>query len=259
MERCKMANLNSPVVSWYNVDTVNPANSNTVQIAQPYDFGVVDAGYTPTPDDYYSFLIWNNRDERNSNAPQMEEVTIGIKDMSGGNGNTVGSEVWAINGTTKWFWAKVDSLRETDADFAEIGADLTKPIGAGTSNSTTHPDVAKSVDWVASTTYSIGDVVNPSSDNGYVYRAVTGGQTGTVEPTWSTVEGEKKLDGTVEWITVKKIKTPSANNIILGGVNDGSLANAKGNYTQVTLKIEVPLSATSGRQSFKLRTSYRYI
>lgn len=252
-----MAVLNSPVVSWYNVDLVNSANSNTNQIAQPYDFGVVDAGYVPTPSDYYSFLIWNNRNSMDE-APKMEEVTIGVKDMNGGNGDTVGSEVWAINGTTKWFWAKVDTLGETDSDFAQIGADLSKPIG--TTATTTHPDVASAVTWNASTSYVVGDIIKPTSDNGYIYKVTTGGTTGTTEPTWATVEGDAVLaDGTVEYVTIKKTDTPSANNIILGGANDGTIANAGGNFAQVTLKIEVPLDATAGRQDFKLRTSYRYV
>lgn len=252
-----MATITAPVVSWYNVDKVNPANSNTIQIAQPYDFGVVDAGYTPTPEDYYSFLIWNNRNNKTDNAPQMEEVSIGIKDTDGGNGNTVGKEVWAINGDTKWFWAKVESLEETDADFAQIGASLTKPIG--TTGETTHPSVGNATEWVASKAYVVGDIVVPTADNGFMYKAVTAGTTDATQPTWATVEGEITIDGTIEFEAVKKIKSPSANNVILGGVNDGTLANAGGNYSLVTLKIEIPLDARSGRQDMKLRTSYRYV
>lgn len=245
--------LSAPVVSWFNVDKVNSTNSNTVQIAQPYDFGVVDAGYVPTSSDYYSFLIWNNRMNTTEGAPQMEEVTIGIKDMNGGNGDTVGSEVWAINGTTKWFWAKVDSLSETDANFAQIGADLAKPIG--TTASTEHPDVPVAVAWGASVAKVVGDVVKPITDNGYIYKVTVGGTTGTTEPVWSTIEGATQTDGTVTYEVIKKLHTPSLTNILLGGVNDGTMAKAGGNFSQVTLKAEIPLDAKAGRQDFKLRVN----
>lgn len=251
-----MANLSAPVVSWYNVDRVTPVNTNTIQVAQPYDFGVVDAGYVPTPADYYSFLIWNNRKSAD-NAPQMEDVTIGVKDMNGGNGNEVGTEVWSINGETKWFWAKVESLGQSDSEFAMIGGDLTKPIG--TNKKTVHPDGVVAVVWVASTTFTLGQVIKPTVDNGFVYKITKGGQTGVTQPTWNTVIGGTLTDGTIEYIAVKKEVTPTANNIILGGANDGTLANAGGNFAQLTLKIAVPLDARSGRQNMKLRTSYRYI
>lgn len=260
--------LNSPVVSWYNVDKVNPANSNRVQIAQPFDFGVVDAGYTPLPTDYYSFIIWNNRNNRIDDAPKMEDVSIGIKDLNGGNGSTVGQEVWAINGGitgtgVKWFHAKVDSLGQTDADFAQIGATLTKPIGAGLNKSTENPSVAVAVVWKASTSFNIGDVVKPTVDNGFVYKVKTAGLTGTVQPTWSTVEGESKVDNVVEFITVKSLKTTIANNEILGGVNRGNdsdwATKSTANFSIITLKCEVPLDARAGRQDFKLRSSYRYV
>lgn len=249
--------ISSPAVTWYNVDKVNPVNSNTVKIAQPYDFGVVDAGYTPTANDYYSFLIWNNRAEKVEKAPQMEEVSIGIKDVDGGNGSTLGKEVWAINESTKWFWAKIDSLGETDSAFAQIGANLTKPIG--TTASTTHPDESKATVWVTSKAYAVGDYAKPATANGFIYKAVKAGTSGATAPTWSVVEGETKTDGTVDWISVKLVNKPSANNIILGVPNDGTLANAGGNFAKVTLKIEAPLNARSGRQDLKLRTSYRYV
>lgn len=252
-----MAMKNAPEVSWYNVDKVNPANTNTIPVAQPYDFGVVDAGYIPTPADYYSFLIWNNRGDKLNPAPQMEDVTIGIVDSNGGNGSTLGSEVWAINGTTKWFWAKVESLGQTDTDFSMVGADLTKPIG--TNKKTVHPDTSKAVVWVASTSFTLGQVIKPTVDNGFIYKVTTGGTTGVVQPTWETVEGVEKIDGTVTTVAIKVEKLPSANNIILGVENDGTLANAGGNFAQVTMKIEVPLTARSGRQNMKLRTSFRYI
>jgi len=252
-----MANFVSPQVSWRNVDKVNPANSNKFQLAQPYDFGQVDAGYIPTPNDYYSFLIWNNYGNQNDNAPKMEDVTIGVKDSGGGNGNAVGSEVQSINGSVKWFWAKVDSLNETDSNFAQIGATLTKPIG--TLGSTEHPKRASVKSWKASTTFTTGSYIVPTNSNNYMYEVVSGGTTGTLEPTWKITEGELFIDGTLEYKAIQIVKTPAKSNEILGVVNDGSLTNAGGNYAKVTIKIEVPLTAKSGEQRIKLRTSFRYV
>ncbi|MFF3150986.1 hypothetical protein ACFVRU_57200, partial [Streptomyces sp. NPDC057927] len=234
--------INVPVVEWYNVDKVNAANTNTMVVSQPYDFGIIDAGYTPTPADYYSFLVWNNRNNTTDNAPQMEEVTIGVKDSTGGNGNASGQEVWAINGVNKWFYAKVESLGETDAKFAQIGADLTKPIG--TTGSTTNPLSKSATTWITGTTYVVGKVVKPVTDNGYIYKVVTAGKTGTSEPTWTKVEGGKVTDGTVEYETILKVKKPTGNNIILGGTNSSDpktnanwATESAGNFARVTLKI----------------------
>lgn len=258
--------LLAPVVEWYNVDKTNPINTNTVPVAQPFDFGVIDAGYTPVPSDYYSFIIFNNRNNLNENAPQMEEVTIGVRDSGGGLGTESGKEVWAINGATKWFYAKVDSLGETDANFAQIGAELTKPIGAGTTNSTTNPNASKAVAWASSHAYLEGDVVKPTVDNGFIYIAKADGTSDVSQPTWSTNENTNTVDGSVEWIPAKKVKAPTANNIILGGVNSSNPAvnpnwatESAGNYSKVTLKLEAPLDARSGRQDTKVRVSFRYI
>lgn len=252
--------LNSPVVSWRNVDKINPANSNTAIVTQPYDWGVIDAGYTPTPADYYSFLIWNNYNNSSENAPQMEEVTIGVKDALGGNGNTIGQEVWAINDVNKWFYVKVDSLGETDANFAQIGAEITKSIG--TNGSTTNPLGKTASTWIASNAYVVDNVVKPTTDNGYIYKVTTAGTSDATEPTWTTSEGAIVTDGTVEYEAIPKVKTPTANNIILGGINNSNPAtNAQwktesaGNFVQVTLKIEAPLTARSGRQDIKLRVN----
>jgi len=46
---------------------------------------------------------------------------------------------------------------------------------------------------------------------------------------------------------------------ILGVNNNGDPMDAAGNYVTVSVQADVPLNATSGRQDFKLRVSYRYI
>ncbi|WP_068620007.1 hypothetical protein [Paenibacillus tuaregi] len=46
---------------------------------------------------------------------------------------------------------------------------------------------------------------------------------------------------------------------ILGVKNNGTPADAAGNYATVSLQAQVPLDASSGQQKFKLRVSYRYV
>ncbi|MBN3522254.1 hypothetical protein [Paenibacillus apiarius] len=52
--------------------------------------------------------------------------------------------------------------------------------------------------------------------------------------------------------------TPAAQEI-LGVNNNGNPLDAAGNYVTVTLQAEVPMDASSGRQDFKIRVSYRYV
>ena len=56
--------------------------------------------------------------------------------------------------------------------------------------------------WVNDNAYSLGDVVRPSTRNGYVYECTTGGtsQSGSEnEPSWPTTAGNTVNDGTVVW------------------------------------------------------------
>lgn len=54
--------------------------------------------------------------------------------------------------------------------------------------------------WTANTAVIDSvDVVIPTVDNGCMYECVSGGRTGTTEPTWLTVEDESTTDNDVEW------------------------------------------------------------
>ena len=53
--------------------------------------------------------------------------------------------------------------------------------------------------WQASTSYSVGDVVRPTTRNGYSYECTTGGTSGGTEPIWGTTPGGTTSDGTVVW------------------------------------------------------------
>jgi len=64
--------------------------------------------------------------------------------------------------------------------------------------------------WQASTAYSVrqdheaesGDIIRPSSDNGYFFECITAGTSGGSEPSWNTTVGGTTVDGTVEWRTI---------------------------------------------------------
>ena len=62
--------------------------------------------------------------------------------------------------------------------------------------------------WAASTAYSLGAKVRPTTANGNVYECTTAGTSGTTEPTWPTAEGGTVTDNTVVWTC--RTGTPTA-------------------------------------------------
>lgn len=53
--------------------------------------------------------------------------------------------------------------------------------------------------WQASTAYALGDWVEPTTPNGFAYKATVAGTSSASEPTWPTTEGDTVVDGTVTW------------------------------------------------------------
>jgi hypothetical protein len=54
--------------------------------------------------------------------------------------------------------------------------------------------------WTASTAYVIGNIVRPTSANGFVYKCTTAGTTSAAQPTWPiTGIGTTVVDGSVIW------------------------------------------------------------
>lgn len=63
------------------------------------------------------------------------------------------------------------------------------------------PDPAPSA-WQASTTYSVGDLVQATSPGGvYYFECTTAGQSDSTEPSWLLTEGQTVTDGGVTWTT----------------------------------------------------------
>lgn len=59
--------------------------------------------------------------------------------------------------------------------------------------------------WATSGTFNVGDVVVPSTPNGYWYRAtVAGDGDTTTEPTWPTTVGATVVDNAATWVTAGK-------------------------------------------------------
>jgi hypothetical protein len=82
--------------------------------------------------------------------------------------------------------------------------------------------------WTASTSYSYGDNVRPSTYNGYNYTCTVAGTSGGTEPTWPTTVGSTVVDGGVTWKCIDYIAFPSTYNPV--GTWSGSY-NAPLGYT----------------------------
>jgi hypothetical protein len=57
-------------------------------------------------------------------------------------------------------------------------------------------------DWAATTAYSLGARVEPTTPNTYVYECTTAGTSSGSEPTWPTTVGNTVSDGTVVWTCI---------------------------------------------------------
>ncbi len=54
--------------------------------------------------------------------------------------------------------------------------------------------------WAANTTYTLGEIVKPTTYASHSYKCTTAGIShATTEPTWSTINGATQTDGTVTW------------------------------------------------------------
>jgi hypothetical protein len=237
--------MTKPIIFWYDA-------THTTQVTTPFDFGTIDAG---DESNVFTFNIWNNKNGL-EDVSKMEDCTITTRDMSGGLGDTVGNVIQSVR--DNWFHAQIDSLGETDLANAssKIGKDFSKAIG--TTGTTKHRKSLGAPVWAASTAYTVGQAVVPSTGNGFVYVCDTAGTSGASAPVWALTEGNVVNDGSVVWKTVKINQTPNVKEI-MGVSNDGTAANGAGNFVTATLQAVIPLNADAGRQDFKVRVSYRYV
>ncbi len=245
---------NAPIVSWYE-----GTNEKTSEVVSTVNYGTVDAdSVSPTK----VFYIWNNR-AGSDDCSKMEEVTFTTRDRMGGLGDSPVVEAVRDN----WFNVRVDSLSELS--FLPVGKGGVGTLNSsgvkalGTNGTTTNKNASTAIVWSASTPLTLGAYVQPTTANGFIYQVVTAGITDGTEPSWVTVESNSVIDGTVEFISIKIEKSPSTMEI-LGYANDtlanGSNANlAGGNFVQVSVYADVPITASAGKNLLVQRVSYRYV
>lgn len=247
--------MTEPIVSWYEGD-----NSESSEITDVVQYGTVDAD---SPSDQKKIFIWNNRNG-NEDVSKMEEVTFTTRDRNGGTGDVVGNIVEAVRDS--WFQVKVDSLAEYSFTPVGKGDGTTNPSGLkeiGTTGSTTNPNAATASEWATGVSYVEDDYVKPTTHNDFIYRVNVAGTTGSTEPTWSVVEGNTVTDGTVEYIAVKIEREPAAQELL--GLKNSVLADGSnaedggGNFAELTVYAEVPITASAGKNLLMQRISYRYV
>lgn len=237
-----------PIISWYESNN-NVANEVTGIV----DMGVVDAD---TLSGQKTFYIWNNRNGLDD-VSKAEDVTYTTRDRNGGTGDTPGQEVEAVR--DDWFNVRVDSLNEVT--FVAVGRGGVKAVG--TNGTTTNPHAATASTWANGVVYAVDDYVVPPTANGFVYKVTVAGTTGATAPTWSQTEGNTVTDNGVEYVTISITKTPAAQEIL--GVNNSVLptganaAQSGGNFAQITVYADVPVTASSGKNLLVQRVSYRYV
>ncbi|MFJ7982421.1 hypothetical protein ACIQ1D_19345 [Lysinibacillus xylanilyticus] len=247
---------NPPIVSWYEGKN---AISNEVKTTVNYE--TVDADSQSKTKVFY---IWNNRAGK-VDCSKMEEVTFTTRDREGGDGSSTGNVVEAVKDC--WFNVRVDSLGEST--FLPVGKANVKDKNKsgvkdlGTTGTTTNVNASTAQVWSASKDLALDTYVQPKTGNTFIYKVTKAGKTDGTEPSWATVEGNPVIDGTVEYVAIKINKTPNAKEI-LGFANstdvNGTNANqAGGNFVQISVYADVPITASAGKNSLVQRVSYRYV
>lgn len=102
--------------------------------------------------------------------------------------------------------------------------------------------------WAASTAYSLGAAVRPTTRNNFVYEVTTAGTSAATEPTWPTVAGNTVADNTVTW-------TCRANNALATATMaaaDYTLANGDGAGNTPR---KITLAAKSGASVYRSATA----
>ena len=88
--------------------------------------------------------------------------------------------------------------------------------------------------WQASKTVVSGQIVQP--ENGFMYRAIKGGTTGTVAPAWPTTPDIAVDDGTTRWVNIGKAFDMS----------EFKLASSEAGLTSGLTVLNLPATINSG-------------
>lgn len=108
------------------------------------------------------------------------------------------SSSYTPNRDTHDYWDDVVANEVTGTNWAANGVTLANVvIGVVAANS-----------WATaranSTAYTVGQVVRPSTGNGFLYMCITAGTSGGSAPTYPTSYGGTVTDGTVTWLCVAR-------------------------------------------------------
>ncbi|MGH9121414.1 MAG: hypothetical protein ACRDYC_05640 [Acidimicrobiales bacterium] len=84
-----------------------------------------------------------------------------------------------------------------------------------------------SVAWAGATPHIVGDIVIPTSPNGYLYQCVVAGTTSGSAPTWTTTPGLNVTDGGVTWVNIGvAVTTLQCANIAFGSIDSTGFVGA---------------------------------
>lgn len=108
--------------------------------------------------------------------------------------------------------ALTTSTHSPNLDTHELFSDLTNEVSGGgytaggnaLGSKTLSYTAANSfgTTWAASTAYTVGQIVRPTTGNGYLYMCVVAGTSAASEPTWPTTRLSQVVDSGVTWCNV---------------------------------------------------------
>ena len=106
------------------------------------------------------------------------------------------TSAYTPNLATHDFWNDVVANEASGSGYTANGALLaSKTIVETAANSW-------SVQWAATTAYTTGRIVRPTTGNGFLYRSTGAGTSAASEPTWPTVIGATVVDSGVTWTCI---------------------------------------------------------
>lgn len=119
-----------------------------------------------------------------------------------GNVNVGGSTAVALldssytpNPSSQVHFSDVSGHEISGTGYTAGGAGVTLSTATTIANSFTQT-------WASSTSFAYGQVVRPTSGNGFLYEVAAAGFTGSSEPTWPTTIGRSVTDAGVIWTCV---------------------------------------------------------
>lgn len=109
---------------------------------------------------------------------------------------TLHTATYTPDRSTHAFVSDLTNELSTGGGYTQGGTVLSTPVSAVTAaNSWAQV-------WAGSTAYLVGQIVRPTTGNGFVYLVNTAGTSAVGEPSWPTTIGQTVTDGTVQWTCI---------------------------------------------------------